>query len=277
MITIKLVPPTEKCRESFVRGLREFRNEGLPWWIGGDLEAVQQDFAAFVATKLADAHRRTETFVPATHLWALAEETFAGRISIRHELNDALRAAGGHIGYDVVPSLRGRGVATEMLRQALPVARRLGLTEVLITCDDTNAASIRVIEKNGGILRETRALETRSKRSIDPRSSRSPVTATSAATGRKAKCTSTTTSSSTTGSTGRPAPSSARGSRSERPRRRWKFSSADSASHHTSAATDGRARSLRARRTSRSATPTTASGRRSACSPGPRRSVLPSA
>ena len=103
MITIKLVPPTEKCRESFVRGLREFRNEGLPWWIGGDLEAVEQDFAAFVATKLADAHRRTETFVPATHLWALAEETFAGRISIRHDLNDALRAVGGHIGYDVVP------------------------------------------------------------------------------------------------------------------------------------------------------------------------------
>jgi predicted acetyltransferase len=79
-----------------------------------------------------------------------------GRISIRHELNDFLRAFGGHIGYDTVPSFRGRGIATEMLRQALPVARALGLTEVLITCDDTNAASIRVIEKNGGSLRETK-------------------------------------------------------------------------------------------------------------------------
>ena len=81
-----------------------------------------------------------------------------GRISIHHELNDALRVEGGHIGYDTVPSVRGRGVATEMLRQALPVARALGLREVLITCDDTNAASIRVIEKNGGSLRDTRAL-----------------------------------------------------------------------------------------------------------------------
>lgn len=116
------------------------------------------DFAAFVATKLADATRRTETFVPATHLWALMDERFVGRISIRHELNDALRAFGGHIGYDTVPSFRGRGVATEMLRQALPVARGLGLTEVLVTCDETNAASIRVIEKNGGTLRETRDL-----------------------------------------------------------------------------------------------------------------------
>ena len=78
------------------------------------------------------------------------------------EARDAKRAqvgsAGvGHIGYDTVPSARGRGVATEMVRQALPVARALGLREVLVTCDDTNAASIRVIEKNGGQLRETKA------------------------------------------------------------------------------------------------------------------------
>ncbi|MSP59265.1 MAG: GNAT family N-acetyltransferase [Myxococcales bacterium] len=74
-------------------------------------------------------------------------------------MRDALRVEGGHIGYDTVPSFRGRGVATEMLRQALPLARALGLTAVLITCDDTNAASIRVIEKNGGSLKERKALD----------------------------------------------------------------------------------------------------------------------
>ncbi len=156
---IQLVPPTEGCRESFLRALREFRHEGLPWWVGGDLEGVEQDFAAFVARKLSDSNRRTETFIPATHLWAVAEEQFVGRISIRHELNDVLRIEGGHIGYDTVPSRRDRGVATEMLRQALPVARTLGLTSVLLTCDDTNAASIRVIERNGGSLRETKAVD----------------------------------------------------------------------------------------------------------------------
>jgi predicted acetyltransferase len=30
--------------------------------------------------------------------------------------------------------------------------------EVLLTCDDTNAASICVIERNGGVLRETKVL-----------------------------------------------------------------------------------------------------------------------
>jgi predicted acetyltransferase len=157
---IELVPPNESCRESFLRGLREFRREGLPWWVGGDLEIAEQDFAAFVARKLADSNRRTEAFIRKTHLWALADEQFVGRIAIHHALNDALRVEGGHIGYDTVPSFRGRGVATEMLRQALPVARALGLPSVLLTCDDTNAASIRVIERNGGSLRETRALDT---------------------------------------------------------------------------------------------------------------------
>jgi predicted acetyltransferase len=155
---IQLVPPAERYRESFLRGLGEFQREGLPWWLGGDLEIASQDFAAFVAKKLADANRRTETFVPKTHLWGVAEEQFVGRISIHHELNDALRVEGGHIGYDTVPSFRGRGVATEMLRQALPVARALGLTSVFVTCDDTNEASIRVIERSGGSLRETKAV-----------------------------------------------------------------------------------------------------------------------
>ena len=45
------------------------------------------------------------------------------------------------------------GRATEILRQALGIARRsLGLRRVLVTCDTTNTGSIRTIEKNGGVL-----------------------------------------------------------------------------------------------------------------------------
>jgi predicted acetyltransferase len=155
---IQLVPPAERWRASFLRGFREFQREGLPWWAGGDLELAERDFATFVARTLAESSHRTDTFVPKTHLWAVLDEEFVGRISIHHELTDALRLEGGHIGYDTVPSFRSRGVATEMLRQALPRARALGLTEVLLTCNDTNAASISVIERNGGVLRATKVL-----------------------------------------------------------------------------------------------------------------------
>ena len=63
-----------------------------------------------------------------------------------------LEAEGGHIGYSVRPSERGKGYATRMLEMALAEARRLGLKRVLITCDRKNVASARVIRKNGGRL-----------------------------------------------------------------------------------------------------------------------------
>ena len=44
------------------------------------------------------------------------------------------------------------GYGTKMLELALKKAKLIGLNKVLITCDDDNPGSARVIEKNGGIL-----------------------------------------------------------------------------------------------------------------------------
>lgn len=41
---------------------------------------------------------------------------------------------------------------TAMLAAALPVARSLGIDQALLTCDEDNLASHRVIEANGGVL-----------------------------------------------------------------------------------------------------------------------------
>ena len=92
-------------------------------------------------------------FVPSTFLCAFVGTRIVGRVSIRHALNAALMRKGGHIGYVVLPEFRQRGYATRMLRIALGMGRtRLGLTRVLVTCDDDNIASIKTIEKNGGVL-----------------------------------------------------------------------------------------------------------------------------
>jgi predicted acetyltransferase len=106
---------------------------------------------------LADARggrlRGTDDFVPETFLFAFAEGRVVGRAALRHRLTPPLEREGGHIGYVVVPACRRRGHATEILRQALGIARHsLGLRRVLVTCDATNAGSIRTIEKNGGVL-----------------------------------------------------------------------------------------------------------------------------
>jgi predicted acetyltransferase len=93
-----------------------------------------------------------ERFVPSTFLAIDVGGRLAGRVSIRHELNDFLAREGGHIGYAVRPAFRRQGVATEALRLSLVVARSAGVEDVLVTCDDSNGASAAVIEACGGSL-----------------------------------------------------------------------------------------------------------------------------
>ena len=83
---------------------------------------------------------------------AVVDDQIAGRISIRHELNEFLLNFGGHIGYMVRPAFRRTGVATKMLDSAINHCRTLGLTQVLLTCNDDNLGSIKVIEGRGGVL-----------------------------------------------------------------------------------------------------------------------------
>jgi predicted acetyltransferase len=60
----------------------------------------------------------------------------------------------GHIGYAVVPWHQRQGHATRALALMLDIARERGLAEVEITTDPDNLPSQRVIEANGGVLRE---------------------------------------------------------------------------------------------------------------------------
>lgn len=90
--------------------------------------------------------------VPATSLYGFVGEVIVGRVSVRHRFNHVLETWGGNIGYGILPEFRGKGYASEMLALSLPYCRTVGLTKVLITCDVTNIASARVIEKNGGVF-----------------------------------------------------------------------------------------------------------------------------
>jgi len=59
-----------------------------------------------------------------------------------------------HIGYAVVPWMRGRGYASAALRLLLPEAKAEGLGHVDLTVEPHNLASRHVIEANGGVLLE---------------------------------------------------------------------------------------------------------------------------
>ena len=162
----ELVLPTTSVHASFLEAMAEFVAEGArdsqtAAWIEsrGDSWHDPDEFADFVAAVVADAQEdrpRPVRHVPSTTLWWVERDEYLGRISIRHRLNDFLLEVGGHIGYDVRPSRRRQGHATAMLQAALPWARDLGIDPALVTCDDDNVGSIRVIEAAGGVLEDVR-------------------------------------------------------------------------------------------------------------------------
>lgn len=95
----------------------------------------------------------TKDHVPSTFLFAFVGNRLVGRVSIRHHLNSLLERASGHIGYVVVLEFRNKGIATQILDKAIEIFKaKTNENRILITCDDDNQASARVIEKNGGVL-----------------------------------------------------------------------------------------------------------------------------
>ena len=103
-----------------------------------------------MTTRLAIAHTTTYRY-DAPVPYALQQLRMRPRSGPNQDVvHWHLEVEGGHIGYAVRPSARGRGVATHLLALTLLEARRRGLSRVLLTCDDDNRASARVIEKNGG-------------------------------------------------------------------------------------------------------------------------------
>lgn len=75
-----------------------------------------------------------------------------GVLSIRHRLNDDYFMYNGHIGYKIHPAYRHQGYGKEILKQGLKKAFELGLDKVLITVNEDNIYSIKIIEHYGGIL-----------------------------------------------------------------------------------------------------------------------------
>ena len=90
--------------------------------------------------------------MPNSTFWLVEGDQLIAVANLRHRLNRHLRQHGGHIGYGVRPSWRGRGNGTLLLRRTLEEARRRRIRRVLITCAKDNVASAGVARANGGVL-----------------------------------------------------------------------------------------------------------------------------
>lgn len=127
--------------------------------IAEQLAAIREDAGDFLRG-LMEHEGRTVTLADGSKVPRLPGRVFwiwdgalCGSVNLRFvpDTLDLPPHVSGHLGYAVVPWKRGRGYATQALALLLPVARNFGLPRVLVTCDEGNAASRRVIEANGGV------------------------------------------------------------------------------------------------------------------------------
>jgi len=148
----KLVKPAIEYKESFIEALKESHAEGRSSSL--IISELEEDFAKFVS-KYKDREKGIglkDGYVPDTRFWLVEGSEYIGWVSVRHKLSESLMKEGGHIGYEIRPTKRKLGYGTKILELALPLALNLGIKEALVTCDDDNIASAKIIEKNGGIL-----------------------------------------------------------------------------------------------------------------------------
>lgn len=151
---VTLVIPGERYMESYTEAYDEYTAAGVSTYGLTDPRACD-------VLKKHENYRLGRNLkpdrVPSDCYWLVDEENayFIGEIHIRHRLNEKLAIRGGHIGYVIRCGEWNKGYGTCMLSLALEKAKEMGLEKVLITCDEKNIASARVMEKNGCIYEDT--------------------------------------------------------------------------------------------------------------------------
>lgn len=155
---IQLVVPEERYLASYMEAYDEFQAMGVSTF--GLSDARSMDIFEKFENYRHERNLKPDRVGSDTY-WLVddAKNYFIGEVHIRHRLNEALKLCGGHIGYAVRCGEWNKGYGAEMLRLALNKAKDRGIEDALITCDDDNVASARVMEKNGCVLTDKADVE----------------------------------------------------------------------------------------------------------------------
>lgn len=155
---LTLVEPSLTYKKPCLEAVREFHAAGEYTVSAEQLGATFEDLIARL-TVAKDPANAPPGELPYEDLWLMEGDEWIGKLTLRTTINAKYLHAGGHIGYEIRPSKRRQGYGTALLRMGLELARERGLDRVLLTCDETNLGSRKVIEKNGGQLENAVAVE----------------------------------------------------------------------------------------------------------------------
>src|SRR3990167_5078160 len=155
---MELVLPSAEYKDSFIEAVKEYKSEAetepIRSYSSLSIDDLKANFEAFVERERshAEGKNQQEGYVPQTEFWLVDGGEYIGHVRIRQRLTEHLLQIGGHIGYDIRPSKRGKGYGNKILALGLQKAKEMGIERVRITCDVDNILSRKMIERNRGIL-----------------------------------------------------------------------------------------------------------------------------
>ena len=155
MYDLELVEASKKYEEQAMAYRQRYIDHGEKLINGSSgLIAYENydEWLALLAMKKEIECSPTDT--PSTTYFTIrkADNKIIGSIQLRHHLTEELREDGGHIGYGICPTERGRGYGVQQLSLLLGKAKALNIPQVMIHCTKDNRASAKVIIQNGGVL-----------------------------------------------------------------------------------------------------------------------------
>lgn len=159
---IVLVRPTLELQEKALEYRNEHFQHGEDIIYGSELFDKTESYEEWLSSITLNTSPQTvnENWVVTDTFFAvrISDDKIVGIIDLRHTLNDFLKDL-GNCGYSVRPSERKKGYATEMLYLLLQAAREAGMKELHISVEKENTASIKVIQKNGGVYERSFSFE----------------------------------------------------------------------------------------------------------------------
>jgi predicted acetyltransferase len=155
---LRLVEPAPEYKAAILVAVPEMNAVG-EWPISPDAFAARFDDMLREIAAAKDPATAPPGVLPYEDYWLMDGDIWIGLLTLRPQINEQYLHSGGHIGYVIRPSKRRSGYGIAILRLGLDKARARGLQRVLLTCDETNIGSRRIIEANGGQLENAVVVE----------------------------------------------------------------------------------------------------------------------